>query len=224
MNRRVLLRLFSACFVVLSFSIISEAQTTIDPSLPSAPLSHKRVLFIFPGYETVGNPSITVPPLTSREKWQIFTGKVFDLSTPVEAVFLAGLSQSIHSSPHYGEGEAAYAERVGASIGGIASTSFFTDFALPVAFHQDPRYFPKGHGSAPSRIWYAVRRAVVISKDDGQTTFNSSGLLGYGLSTAISDAYYPRSSVTAGHTMQGFGAKIGIGALVNIVREFGSHP
>jgi hypothetical protein len=223
MNRRVLLRLLSACFVVLSFTTISEAQTTIDPSLPSAPLSHKRVLFVFSRCETVGNPSITVPPLTSREKWQIFTGKVFDFSTPVQAVFLAGLSQAIQSSPHYGEGKAAYAERVGASVGDIASTSFFTDFALPVAFHQDPRYFPKGHGSAPSRIWYALRQEGVANRDNGTKTFNTSRLLGLAASTAASDIYYPRSQRELGSTMQRFGMKLGVGALINIVREFGNH-
>ncbi len=224
-NRVVRFQLVCVSFVVALWGATNaQAQARIDPSLPYVPLSHQRVLYLFPGFETVGNPDIVVPPLTSREKWQIFLGRSFDISMPIEAAMFAGMSQGIDYSPHYGTGGVAYVERFGAYAGSIASASFFSDFVLPVTLHQDPRYFRKGHGSVPSRIWYAMNREVVGHRDDGSTTFNSSLILGFGLSTATSNIYYPRSSVTFGSTMQRFGVKVGVSTLLNIMREFGSHP
>jgi hypothetical protein len=208
--------------MVLCVAAAAQGQARIDPSLPSAPLSHVRVLCIFPGFETVGNPDINVPPLTAREKWQIFLGRSFDPSMPVEAAMFSSLAQAINYSPHYGTGGGAYAERFGAYAGSIVSASFFTDFALPVVLHQDPRYFRKGSGSVPSRIWYAVTREVVGHRDDGTSTLNTSGLLGFGLSTATSNIYYPRNSITFSSNMQRYGVKLAVSAALNIMREFGA--
>ena len=223
MHKAVGPRSLGICFaVLLCFAAAAQAQSNIDPSLPSAPLSHVRVLYLFPGFETVGNPDISVPPLTSREKWQIFVGRSFDFSMPVEAAMFAGFSHAINYSPHYCSGAGAYAERFGAYAGSVVSASFFTDFALPVILHQDPRYFRKGSGSVPSRIWYAVTREVVGHRDDGSTTFNSSAVLGFGMSTATSNLYYPRSSIGFADTMQRFGVKLAVSAALNIMREFGA--
>ena len=199
-------------------------QARIDVTLPPRPLVHKRSLLIFPGYDTVGNPDVPIPPLTPGQKWQTFVGRSFDFSMPVDAAMFAGLSQAVNYSPHYGTEEISYVQRWGAYSGSLVSSAFFGDFLLPVVLHQDPRYLRKGHGSVPGRLWYAVSREVVTHRDDGSETFNSSGLLGFALSTMVSDAYYPRSSITVANNVQRWGVKIGISAFLNVIREFGARP
>ena len=134
---------------------------------------------------------------------------------------LAGGSQAVGYSPAYGAGPKAFAERFGSYAGSIASGSFFTDALLPSMFHQDPRYFRKGRGSVLSRIFYAIETEAVTHTDSGTAAFNASSMLGFGMSTALSNAWYPRSSVTFDSTMQRFAIKIAFSATLNIIREFG---
>lgn len=197
------------------------AQAQIDPSLPPAPLAHTRTLYLFPGFETVGNPSKAVPPLTTKQKYAIFWGKTFDPSLVIVSAALAGMSQAAQWSPNYGQGWEAYGERAGYYAGSIAVTNLFTDGILPCVLHQDPRYFRKGYGSVGSRMLYALKRVAVSRSDSGQPQFNTSGLLGFGISTAISNAWAPRSEITFGNNMEKMGIKVGVSALLNIVREFG---
>jgi hypothetical protein len=209
------------CMVVLGSFQLLHAQGRVDPSLPPAPIAFSRTLLLFPGVDTVKDPYADVPPLTVKQKFWVFRRRTVDPSLPVEAVMFAGGSQGINYSPHYGSGAAAFGERVGSYAGSIASSSFFTDALLPSVFHQDPRYFRKGRGSVLSRIWYAFESEAVTRSDSGSLTFNSSGLLGFGMSTALSNAWYPRNSITFGGTMQRYGIKLGISAALNLFREFG---
>jgi hypothetical protein len=205
------------------WSLPSYAQGRIDPSLPTAPVAFSRTLLLFPGVDTVKNPDAILPPLTTRQKFWIFKRRTFDISLPVEAAMFGGFSQAINYSPHYGQGWGPAAERFGSYAGSIASSSFFTDAVLPSLFHQDPRYFRKGRGSIGSRILYAVESEAVTRSDSGSLTFNSSGLLGFGMSTALSNAWYPRNSITFTNTMTRYGIKLGVSAALNLVREFGGE-
>lgn len=198
-----------------------HAQGRIDPSLPPQPITFTRTLLLFPGVDTVKDPHAVLPPLTTKQKFWLFRRRTVDYSLPIEALMFGGGSHAINYSPHYGSGPAAFGERVASYSGSIASSSFFTDALLPSAFHQDPRYFRKGRGSVASRIWYAFESEAVTRSDSGNLTFNSSGLLGFGISTALSNAWYPRSSITFSSTMQRYGIKLGISALLNVMREFG---
>jgi hypothetical protein len=198
------------------------SQARIDPALPPAPLTFTRTLFLFPGVDTVKNPFAVLPPLTRKQKYSIFWRRTFDPSLPVEAFMFAGGSQAIQYSPRYGKGPAAFAERFGSYAGSIASSSFFTDAFLPSLFHQDPRYFRKGRGTFKSRLVYALESEFITRTDSGLPAFNTSGLLGFGMSTALTDAWYPRKSVTFSSTMQRYAIKLALSAALNVVREFGS--
>ena len=216
-----------ACrFLTRSFALVllipyAFAQGTIDPSLPPAPLTYTRTLELFPGIDTVKNPDAILPPLTARQKYQIFWRRTVDISLPVEALMFASASQAVHYSPHYGSGGVAFAERFGSYAGSIASSAFFGDAFFPVLFHQDPRYFRKAGGSTASRIWHAFESDFVTHTDSGGLAFNASGVLGFGASTALTNAWYPRSSVTLGSTLQRFGIKLALSATLNLIREFG---
>ncbi len=210
-------------WIMLSFlfAVPVFGQGRVDPSLPPAPVVYTRTLLLFPGVDTVKDPHAVLPPLTARQKYQIFWRRTFDISLPVEALMFGGASQAVHYSPHYGSGAEAFAERFGSYAGSIASSSFFTDGFFPSLLHQDPRYFRKGRGSIPSRVWYAIKSDFVTRGDSGAMQVNASGLLGFGVSTALTNAWYPRNAVTFGNTMERFGIKLALSATLNLVREFG---
>jgi hypothetical protein len=71
MNRRLVRILLCLFFVSALCILTSFAQAPIDTSLPEAPLPHKRVLLLFPGYETVQDPNIPVSPLRTRQKFEM---------------------------------------------------------------------------------------------------------------------------------------------------------
>ena len=47
-------------------------------------------------------------------------------------------------------------------------------------------------------------------------------MLGFGMSTALANAYSPESSLTLGNTSQRLGVKFGIEFVLNLTREFGA--
>ncbi len=151
----------------------------------------------------------------------MFWHRTVDVSLPVEAALFAGGSQVLEYSPRYGRGPGAYAERFGSYAGSIASSTFFAGALLPSMLHQDPRYFRKGRGSIASRALYAVKWEFVTRTDSGSPAFNTSGLLGFGMSTALSNAWYPNHSITLTSTLQRYGIKLAVSSFLNLVREFG---
>lgn len=213
----------AAALVVLGSVVrVGLAQAKIDTSLPEEPLPHRRVLFLFPGYETVQDPHQAVAELRTHQKFEMAYRKTIDPSFVVESVMFAGYDQLAGYGPLYGTGSAAFAQRVGYNAANIASTFLLTDAILPTVFHQDPRYFRKGEGSIKSRLWWTVRSEVVAYSEDGNPMPNYSSVLGFGMSTALSNAYSPPTSITLSKTMERFGVKEGVSIGLNVLREFGA--
>jgi hypothetical protein len=199
------------------------AQAPIVPSLPEAPLPHRRVLLLFPGFETVQDPNVPVATLRIRQKFEMAYRKTVDPSFLIESTAFAGFDSLAGYGPNYGKGSSAYAQLVGYNAANLGTTFLFTDGLLPTIFHQDPRYFRKGEGSFSSRIWWALRSEAVGFSDQGAQETNYSSLLGFAMSTALSNAYSPPSSVTFGKTMERYGVKVGVSFLLNVLREFGGQ-
>lgn len=198
-----------------------QAQSRIDPTLPEAPLSHRRVLLLFPGYQTVPDPDLPVPRLRPRQKFEMSIKKTLDPSFLIETAAFAGFSQGAGYGPNYGPGWSGYGERFGYNALNLASTNFFTTGLLPVLTHEDPRYFRKARGSIGSRVWWAMRSQAVGYTDSGKPTVNVSSMLGFGMATALANAYSPSSSLTLGNTAERLGVKFGIQFFLNLTREFG---
>ncbi len=134
------------------------------------------------------------PPPSVAEKWDLFETETVAPLTLGAGAFNATVSQVTHSTPLYGRNAwpAAYPLRFGASVGDIVSQNFFGDFLLASAFHEDTRYRRRG----PSyRLWprigYAISRSIITRTDSGGTEFNSSNVLGTGMSAALANVYYP---------------------------------
>lgn len=227
MNERflVLRRLAPSFFCLLVFFLAVKsqvvAQAPIEPSLPEAPLPHSRVLLLFPGYETIQDPTIPVAPLRTRQKFEMAYRKTVDPSLPIEALMFASYDKFASYGPNYGSGGAAFGQLVGYNAANLSSTFLFTDALLPTLLHQDPRYFRKGAGSIKSRVWWAFRSEFVAFSDTGREEPNYSSVLGFGMATALSNAYSPESSITFPKTMERWGVKEGVSFGLNVLREFG---
>lgn len=214
-------KILGLAFLLSSTVQVLIAQAKIDDSLPEAPLPHRRVLLLFPGYETIQDPMIPVAPLRTSQKFEMAYRKTVDPSFLVESGLFSVFDVVAHYGPDYGSGWGPFAQRYGYNAANTASTFLFTDGLLPTLLRQDPRYFRKGAGSTRSRIWWALRSEGIAFGDKGNEMPNYSSLIGFGMSTALSNAYSPSSSVTFPSTMERYGVKIGVSFGLNLLREFG---
>ena len=222
MNPRIA-AFFLRTFLASSLGLqIAAAQAPIDPSLPEAPIPHKRALILFTGYDTVHDPDRPVPPLRVRQKFELAYRSTIDLSSPIRAGVTTLFDRSVGVGPFYAPGGRGFAELYGYNAANLASTLLFTQAVVPSVFHQDPRYFRKGSGTAKSRIWWALRSEFVGFSDRGPQMPNYSVLLGYAMSTALSDAYLPARNVSVGKSFEGYGIKFGTGFGFNLLHEYGA--
>jgi hypothetical protein len=213
------LRVFLACSLALP---IAAGQARIDPSLPEAPIPHNRALILFAGYDTVHNPDAAVPPLRVWQKFELAYRSTIDLSSPIRAGLTTIFERSVGVGPFYGPGAAGFGKLYAYNAANLASTFFFAQGVVPSVFHQDPRYFRKGAGTAKSRIWWALRSEFVGFSDRGQQMPNYAVLVGYAMSTTLSDAYLPAHNVSVGKSFEGYGIKFGSGFGFNLVHEYGA--
>ena len=174
-----------------------------------------------PDYQTVRDSSTPVAPLTAKQKWDLAWKETVDPFNFASVVMAAGFSQAGNQTPKYGEGGAAYGERIGAAFADFGTQNFFSAGVLANLLHQDPRYYRKGPAtSVLKRAAYAVSRVAVVRTDNGVSAFNSSGVFGMMMGIAASNLYYPSPSVR-GTVMAGrlYTSLLG-GVIGNVMSEF----
>ncbi len=151
----------------------------------------------------------------------LFARETFDPGTAASAAAGAALSQIDNDNPKYGYGAGPYAERFGAAVADITTQNFFSDAVMASLLHEDPRYFRRGpEFGVWYRVGYALSRVAVTRTDAGKNTFNYSGMLGMGMGIALSNAYYPDSSVNGEEVLTRFGTSLVANALGNLLPEF----
>lgn len=154
-------------------------------------------------------------------KWHNFVHETANPSTIAAGLFNGAVAHVTNSDPKYGTDGQAFAERVGASTLNIVTQNFFGDFVMASAFHEDPRYFPKGQGYGMwSRAAYAISRAWLIRTDSGATSFNWSNAFGAGMSTGLSYTYFPAASKHGGAMTIQFASDFFGSGFANIATEF----
>ena len=206
----------------------ASGQARIDANLAlgSQPITRHRDFLVLPDELTVdlqglpNAPHVAVAPLSSRQKFQLSVQQTFDPGVVLVASGLAGLQQAANLAPNYGQGGAAYAQRLGEVSATITLDSLFTQAVMPSLFHQDPRYFRKQTGSTRERIYYAISRVAITQTDRGRCTFNLSKITGFAASIALSNVYVPTVNRTVGQNVAAYGITLGIDSIVNILREF----
>jgi hypothetical protein len=197
----------------------TEVVAGVTPSVAQVP--DDRILGLIPNYLTVEDPQQRVMPLTAKDKFVLFAKETIDPFTVLAAAGGAGLSQIDNDAPKYGRGSGPFAERFGAAAADITTQNFFSDAVMASLLHEDPRYFRRGpEFSGWYRVWYALTRVVVTRTDKGTERFNFSGMLGMGMGIALSNAYYPDSSVSGSEVASRFGTSFAASALGNLLPEF----
>ena len=178
----------------------------------------QRILGIVPNFYT--SFIYDAAPLTTRQKYSLVSHNVFDPIEFISAGITAGIGQRTNRFPGYGQGAAGYGKRYAAAFGDALTRNYLSFAVLPSLFHQDPRYFYHGTGSAKSRLVHALGFAFVLRGDNGHTMPNYSFLLGVVGSGLLSNLYYPREDRGARLVFTNAAIGIGVRAGGGVLREF----
>ena len=120
----------------------------------------------------------------------------------------AGYGILENTNPKLGTDAGGFGERFGEAALRQAITRELSDGLLPVAFHQDPRYFRQAYGSYDSRVEHAIERIFVTQNDSGGKSFNYSDIFGRGMSAALTQTYYPQKSIGSGIVLRTWGVSL----------------
>jgi hypothetical protein len=185
----------------------------------TAPASKKsRVFWILPN-NRIEDLGVNLAPISARQKFKLAGLDTLDPGSALLAALFAAEGQLSHSQPAYGQGAAGYARYFGAAMSDVAIGNVLSGAVYPALFHQDPRYFRLGTGSAWTRVKYAMSRVIWTRTDNGRKQFNYSEFLGNATATAIGTAYYVDSR-SAHQAAERFSFQIGIDAGGNVLAEF----
>jgi hypothetical protein len=207
----------------------SAPQSTSDQAKPAqgtsvpdknAGTSNDRLFYTLPNFLTLERGG-HVPPLTTKQKYQVVVRGSFDPVIYPWYGFLSAISQAENSEPGYGQGWGGYGKRYGAAFADGTIENFITGAILPSMLHEDPRYFQLGSGSFTHRALYAISRNMVTRTDSGGSQFNYSEIVGGGMSAFISTySYHPSEDKTISNTMSVWATQYAYDTMTIVVKEF----
>jgi Carboxypeptidase regulatory-like domain len=177
------------------------------------------VLGFIPNYLVTYYPHAS--PLSPGQKFQLTFKTVFNPYTLGLATAFVGGEQVTGMYSGYGTDEEGFAKRFGAAYATLGVGAFVGDALLPSILKQDPRFYYKGSGSVPSKLLYAITRAVICKGDNGHWEPDYSAVLGHFAAGGIANLYLPQQNRNALRTTLENGL-IGIGfdAFANVLQEF----
>lgn len=158
--------------------------------------------------------------LEVKDKFMLFVRDTFDPVSFLAAAFNAGSDQTANRDPTFGQGAAGYARRFGADFAGQTTWRFFTDFAYPTIFSEDPRYYRLIHGSGRRRFLHAAEHTFVAQRDSGKHMFNLSQWLGTITAVGLNDAYHPGNERGLSPALRVGGYALATGMGFDVLREF----
>ena len=158
--------------------------------------------------------------LELKDKFVLFVMDSIDPASFLDAGFNAGLAQAQDDDHSFGQGAAGYGKRFGASFADQASSKFFTEFAYPAIFSEDPRYYRLGNGSGRKRFLHAVEHAFVAHHDNGKRMFNFSEWLGTTSAVVLGNTYHPDNDRGFGPAAQAVGYSVIQDVGFDVLREF----
>jgi hypothetical protein len=160
-------------------------------------------------------------PLDAGQKFVLFTRVTTSPYTFAAAGAAAGWSQWQNDDSEWGQGAEGYGQRYAAAYADRATKSFFTKFAYPVIFKQDPRYFRKGDsGTTGERIGHAIGHTFVGRTDSGNRMPNLSLWAGTASTVAVENLYHPGHDRGFTPAAKRFGISIGTSMGFDVLREF----
>ncbi len=191
-------------------------QTPNGPVNPASgqPKQTKRILGVIPNFRAVSADQ-RLPSQTVKEKFLSTTQQSFDYSAFILPAVLAGYAQGENSDPQFHQGAAGYGRYFWHQFADQTDENYWVQAILPVALHQDSRYYTLGHGGVLKRGAYAFSRTLITRTDSGGRAFNASEIVGAGAASGISDLYYPSADRTWTKTGQRW--------LTNVVIDGGTY-
>jgi len=162
----------------------------------------QRIFGFMPNFYVVYDAGNAVP-LTTKLKYKLALRVSIDPVSVIAIASMAGIKQAA-DTPDYVQGAKGYGQRLGAIAADNFSDIMIGGAVLPSLLRQDPRYFYQGTGTARSRFRHALSSPFICRGDDGRRQPNYSTLGGDLASSAISNAYYPRSNRGAGLILGNF--------------------
>jgi hypothetical protein len=193
------------------------ANSDPPPTAVQAP-PDKRVFGVLPNYRTA-NMTAEYHPITPKQKITIALKDSFDYPLVGLGAAYAGLYQLDDSHPQFGQGVKGYLRRFGTSYCDQVLGNMLTEGFLPIAFHEDPRYFRLGEGTKRHRTAYALTRIFVTKTDTGARSFNFAEVIGNGTATLIGWSYYTDTR-DAPDYFQAFGTQLATDAISQVLKEF----
>lgn len=179
---------------------LAEADSQVNVSMTQAELAEQEIKVeekqrlggVLPNFYVTYNWH--AQPLNPTQKFELAAHSIYDPSTFVIVGAIAGIQQYQDSFSGYDYGALGYGKRYAADFGNVLFSTLIGGWALPVVFHQDPRYFYKGTGTKRSRFFYALSTAVIAKGDNGTWQPAYASVLGDFGAGALSNLYYPASN------------------------------
>jgi hypothetical protein len=168
----------------------SQTSNNPDAVSPNGTQQTKRILGIMPNFRSV-SADTKLPPQSAKEKFIGAGHDSFDYSSFFIAGIQAGFAMNGASYPEFHQGLKGYGRYYWHTLADTVDENFMVGGVGPVVFHQDNRFYTLGHGSIGKRMFYSVTRVLITRKDDGDSTFNYSEIIGSGAASGISSLYYP---------------------------------
>jgi hypothetical protein len=191
---------------------IPEIPNKVPPPQP------KRILGVMPNYRAV-SAGVKPPPFTPHEAFMVATRNSFDYSSFVFVGITSLLAEGTNAHSQLGKGVPGYWAYAWRGYLDKTDGNYWVDFVMPSIVHQDERYYAKGTGGIMKRSVYAATRVLITPNFDGKNGFNTSEVLGRGVSQAISLSYYPSQTQTFSGFAQKYGYALTRDAITNVFRE-----
>lgn len=221
------------CVGPLTLTLKAQNQPTAPPSPPAPGVKivptqpgqigqpgqpDKRIFGVLPNYRTA-RTAMEYVPLTNRQKLYIGLKDSTDYPIYFVSGAFAALNQLDDNNPSFGQGLKGYGKRYAAEFADQAIGNMLTESFMPIAFHEDPRYFQILDGPKRHRTLYAMSRIFVTKTDSGANRINTSELLGNGIAVGISNLYY-RDNRTVSDNLEKWGTQIATDMFSNVLKEF----
>lgn len=213
----------------LKAETLPDAPTPQQSQQPPTPPQHVPVPAIRPSndaavvhrhWSSVVEPGEKVPALTVHDKLMFAAHEEIRWSTLIPITYSGAYGVLTNSDPKLGTNADDFGKRVGYAAARQAIQRELSDSLLPIAFHEDPRYYRMAYGSYYARTWHAARRIFITQTDSGKKTFDYSDFLGRGAEAALTQTYYPARSQNAEVVFSSWGLSLlGLG-VGNVVDEF----
>jgi hypothetical protein len=159
--------------------------------------------------------------LTKGQKMNLAFHSAVSPFTIAKSFALAGYHEAMNDDQGFGWGVEGYGKRTGAAYLDAFDSNMIGKGILPSILHQDPRYFRRGQGSTPHRLFYALATTVICKHDHtGKWEPNYSNVLGHIAASGLSNLYYPSGSVGVGKTFSDGLTSTALGGVTAVFKEF----